>query len=260
MSTTAAAADDRLLVREDGTTLHYRVVGEGSQDVLLAHGLTSTGELEWRYLLPLLAPDFRCLVPDLRGHGRSDHSHAHHGWDVVAEDLRALLRQEAAVRPHLVGFSFGSEVLLRMAAADPDLPASLTLLGTSTGRPAGMPDTAPPARGSMQWPAALKRAHVDKHGPDHWEELVVTMASRWRHLPELDDDDLARLSCPVLVVVGERELAFKLVQARQLAALVPGAQLVEVAGAGHEVHIEQRDLVHDQVLAHLVVAAHSTPG
>lgn len=240
-----------MLVREDGTALHYAVVGDGPHDVLLAHGLTSTGQLEWRYLLPLLLPDRRCLVPDLRGHGRSDHHDEEHGWDVVGDDLRALLQQEGSLRPHLVGFSFGSEVLLRMAVRDPGLAASLTLIGTSTGRPATMPDTPMPNPGELTWPRALREAHVDKHGPHHWEHLVRRMSRLWRQVPELTPDALAQLRCPTLVVVGEHELGFKRAQARQLVALVPGARLIDVAGAGHEAHIVERDHVGHAVVAHL---------
>ncbi len=244
----------RTLVRDDGTRLHYLVVGDGPQDVLLAHGLTSTGALEWRYLVPLLAQGHRCLVPDLRGHGDSDHSELVYGWDAVVDDLRALLVHEGSEHPHLVGFSFGSECVLRLAAADPRLPRSLTLLGTSTGRPAALgdlprrPTTLPP------WPEALKRAHADKHGPDHWHRLVTMMADRWTSLGELSDEALAAITCPTLVVVGEHELGFKLDQARRLPATLPDVQVVEVPGIGHEVHILARDVVEPLVLAHVTAA------
>ena len=62
----------------DGLHLHYDVHGPrdtgipSPQGVLLAHGMTGTGAADWSRLLPHLAPDFRCVVPDLRGHGRSD--------------------------------------------------------------------------------------------------------------------------------------------------------------------------------------------
>lgn len=248
--TPAATAQERVLVREDGTALHYTVVGDGPRDVLLAHGLTSTGGLEWRYLLPWLVPGRRCLVPDLRGHGRSDH-HADHGWDVVGDDLRALLQREGAVRPHLVGFSFGSEVLLRMAVRNPHLAASLTLIGTSTGRPSALLPVPEPMPGTIDWPQALKQAHVTKHGPDHWEVLVRKLSALWREVPELPLDAVAQLRCPTLVVVGEHELAFKRVQAQQLVQVVAGARLLDVAGAGHEAHIGEHEQVGQAILAHL---------
>lgn len=249
-----ARTSTRQTAAEDGLVLHHQVTGDGAGDVLLAHGLTSTGALEWRHLLPLLRPRYRCLVPDLRGHGHSEHSATRYGWDVVGDDLRALLQGERAQRPHLVGFSFGSEVLLRMAVREPALPASLTLIGTSLGRPAQMPVQELPPAGSLAWPAALRRAHAALHGPDHWEVLVRLMSRLWQEVPELTDDELGRLRCPVLVVVGEHELAFKREQARRLVALVPGARLLEVPGAGHEVHVAEHRAVGAQVVAHLAAA------
>lgn len=248
---TASSGQERTLRTPDGLDLHYRVVGDGPRDVLLSHGLTSTGDLEWRYLLPLLTPSSRCLVPDLRGHGRSDHSDRH-GWEVVAADLRALLVAEGVERPHLVGFSFGSEVLLQLAVQEPALPASLTLMGTSTGRPAAFRQRPPgPPQGPMEWPGALRRAHEGKHGPDHWEVLVRGMAGRWQARDEHTDGELARVRCPTLLVMGEHEVPFKLAQARHLAGVLPDARLVEFPDVGHEVHIAERGAVGALVLEHL---------
>ena len=58
------------ILSHDGD-LHYDDIGEGPPVVLL-HGVTSTGPLEWRGIVGTLADDYRCVAPDLRGHGRSD--------------------------------------------------------------------------------------------------------------------------------------------------------------------------------------------
>ena len=42
--------------------------------------MTGTGEADWSRLLPHLSVDFRCVVPDLRGHGRSDFREAGFGY------------------------------------------------------------------------------------------------------------------------------------------------------------------------------------
>jgi len=57
--------------KRDGVTLGYSVVGDG-QPVLFVHGTTATGEFEWGRLAARLASDYQCVLPDLRGHGRSE--------------------------------------------------------------------------------------------------------------------------------------------------------------------------------------------
>src|SRR5687767_4655798 len=59
-------------VTVNGIDQYYRIYGEGPP-VLLLHGLTNT----WRVWQPFLAEfgkDYRLIVPDLRGHGRTSNS------------------------------------------------------------------------------------------------------------------------------------------------------------------------------------------
>ena len=58
--------------QHDGLTLAYAVVGDGPQPILFVHGATATGEFEWADLAAALGPGYRCILPDLRGHGRSE--------------------------------------------------------------------------------------------------------------------------------------------------------------------------------------------
>lgn len=233
------------LVR-DGLRLHYSVIGGGPRAVLLAHGMTGTGDADWSRLLPSLAPDFRCVVPDLRGHGRSDFREDRFGYAAMREDLRALIAQEDLGRPHLVGFSMGAEVLLDLELTHPCTAASMVLIGASTG--------VPPDRGGFagvsdvpRWPRALRELHVDKHGPDHWRTLFRLVAGTWDERPELPDDVLAQLACPVLLVNGVGELEFKRRQTRRLAQVAPDVRLVEVPDADHPVHVQQPEHVNSLV-------------
>src|SRR4051812_29547324 len=103
----------------DGLRLHYSVTGSGNSGVLLAHGMTGTGDADWSRLLTCLTGDFRCVVPDMRGHGRSDFDEHRFGYAAMREDLRELIAAEDLGRPHLVGFSMGAEVLLDLELTYP---------------------------------------------------------------------------------------------------------------------------------------------
>jgi pimeloyl-ACP methyl ester carboxylesterase len=69
--TNLAGGSRPLTYERDGPTLVYSVMGDG-QPILFVHGATATGEFEWGRLAARLASDYQCVLPDLRGHGRSE--------------------------------------------------------------------------------------------------------------------------------------------------------------------------------------------
>ncbi|GFG51639.1 alpha/beta hydrolase [Mycolicibacterium agri] len=99
--------------------------------VLAVHGLTGHG-LRWRTLATKHLPNASILAPDLLGHGRSSWRAP---WTLEANvaALADLLAREATRPVVVVGHSFGGAVALRLAAARPDLVASLVLLDPAVG-------------------------------------------------------------------------------------------------------------------------------
>ncbi|MDT5297545.1 MAG: hypothetical protein QOG79_787, partial [Mycobacterium sp.] len=87
----------------DGLTLAYSVVGDGPQPILFVHGATATGEFEWADLATGLGAGYRCVLPDLRGHGRSEFRATATTGDAVRADLRHLIDHLDMGRPHIVG-------------------------------------------------------------------------------------------------------------------------------------------------------------
>lgn len=231
------------LVR-DGLRVHYDVAGSGDVSALFAHGLTGTGGADWRLLLPELAPHFRCVVPDLRGHGRSDYRDGAVNVDAMLDDVRALIDVEQMGRPHLVGFSMGAELLLSLELEHPGTARALVLIGPSTG--------CPPDRGGYgviteeppHWPQLLRRLHAEHHGPDHWRRLFWAIAGTWGDRPEVGPDRLSQLQCPILVVQGEGEVPYKKRQVKELVDAAPNARLEVLAGADHPVHVQRADAVN----------------
>jgi len=222
--------------------LHYDDIGEGPP-VVLVHGVTSTGSLEWRGVVGTLADDYRCITPDLRGHGRSGLGTAPLTIATLSGDLLALVEDLELKQPHLVGFSMGSHTVLRAVLAQPDLPASVTFIGYSSGRPPEYPQPAGDVLPPGDWPVALRRAQAH-HGEDHWRALYTELSNDWMREAEHSAEDLRAITCPVLVVLGAGEPEFKHRQARDLAAALPHARVESIAGADHPVHQQQAFVVN----------------
>jgi pimeloyl-ACP methyl ester carboxylesterase len=56
-------------------------------------------------------------------------------------------------------------------------------------------------------------------------------------------DGLGGISCPTVVIVGAADLPMYVGGSRYIAERVPGAEFVEVAGAGHDPHLDRADEV-----------------
>lgn len=109
-----------------GTTLHAVIAGEGRPLVVL-HGGLADHHASLHLALPLTAAGFRLVLPDLRGSGRSVYSGAL-SWDLLADDLDALLRSLGLERASIAGISSGSGVAVRFALRHPERVAKLGIV------------------------------------------------------------------------------------------------------------------------------------
>jgi 3-oxoadipate enol-lactonase len=218
----------------DGLTLGYSVVGDG-QPIVFVHGATATGEFEWGLLAAKLAPDYQCVLPDLRGHGRSEFRESVDMGQAICADLRYLIEHLGLDHPHIVGFSYGSEIALMVELSTPGTARSLVLVSPGTGRPS---DYRAPRLEHLYrtWPFALRRLHESHHGPEHWRELVTALHVDSVGRSELTTEALAGVGCPVLLVAGALDESTRRAQGRRFAEVNPLARYVELDGAAHAVH------------------------
>ena len=102
-----------------GLRMRIRDWGGSGRPVVLLHGLASTCRI-WDLTAPILARDFAVIAVDQRGHGES--GKPDHGYDFasVGRDAAAMLRERGIQRPVLVGHSWGADVALELAVAQPE--------------------------------------------------------------------------------------------------------------------------------------------
>ena len=104
-------------VNANGLSLHYLTCVEGAPLVLL-HGWPQTS-YSWRKLLPILAPHYRCVAPDLRGLGESDKPADGYDMRTVANDIHAMCEAMGLENVYLVGADWGGLVARRFALDRP---------------------------------------------------------------------------------------------------------------------------------------------
>ena len=124
---TADAADG--VFDSDGVKIRYVTAGKG-EAVVLIHGWMSDSGMWGPLDTNPASKEFQLIALDLRGHGKSDKPHDAAGYDAeVAEDVVRLLDHLKIDKAHLVGYSSGSFVAGKVAAAHPDRVRSVVFGG-----------------------------------------------------------------------------------------------------------------------------------
>ncbi|MCU1690849.1 MAG: alpha/beta hydrolase fold protein [Pseudonocardiales bacterium] len=199
--------------------------------VLLVHGLASNFEHNWRVpgWVDLLEAEGRQVIGvDLPGHGAHPVDPA--SVDSVEHVAAAI---SAYDRVDAVGFSAGSSILLRVAAKDPDRFGKLVTIGVGNSivEPVD-PDAGPSVAtrfldGSGDVLSQLFLRMLKTAGND-----LEQVRSFVEHggLSRRETLDLSRITCPSLVVIGDKDFA---APADKLAAALPNSALVNLRGVDH---------------------------
>lgn len=201
--------------------LHHERISGGAAPtatLLLTHGMFGTGG-NWRSIArAVLArrPDWSALLVDLRLHGRSEPGTPPHTVAACADDLAALIAQQASTGPPMravCGHSFGGKVVLALRAAggaatvEVDVDQTWVLDASPSARPGGW--DAPDNQVRAVWDSLvlLDRSWARR------DDLVTALGERG-HAPALAAW-LAMNLAPVAGVVGLR-LRFDLPALRAL--------------------------------------------
>ncbi len=112
--------------------LYYEEHGRpDGEPLVLLHGFTATGRSTWGPHLPRLGERYRLVVPDWRGHGRTDNPRGTVEHAELARDVAAMAEALRLGRAHYCGHSSGGMLLPFLALEHPELVQSLTLVSAT---------------------------------------------------------------------------------------------------------------------------------
>ena len=216
--------------------------GEDDPVVLLHGGLGSSDDLAPQG--EALAASHRVVAFDRRGHGRTADRADPFSYAAMADETVAVLESVVGGPAHLVGWSDGGIVALHVALARPDLVRSLVLIGANFHRDGLLPEFFRVAEDDpvMEMLAAAY-AERSPDGAGHWAEALAKSLDLWHREPNLTVDDLATITAPVLVLVGDDE-PIPLSHTCALYESLTNGQLAVVPGTSHLVPLEKADLVN----------------
>jgi len=245
----------------DGARLRYSDRGEGPETVVLVHGWKGSHRM-WDPAVLRLAEEFRVIAFDNRGMGESDRPTGRYDFDLLADDLGAVLEQLDARDVTLVGWSMGCSISLQYLARGGDRAARLVLIngpirlesddefewGLPPGQLAPLLDDL-----IAGWPGSelefARGANRDPDGP--YAELYYQVALQTelidsirivREQAQLDHRPvLAQLQLPVLAIYGRHDPYYEEGLARYIAENVPDGRYLMFEESAHPVHYDEPD-------------------
>lgn len=241
------------MIHANGVEQHYYRSGGDKRPLVMLHGFTDDAAC-WFPFASHFTDDYDVILPDARGHGRSQRI-AEIGFanEALAEDAAALIRGLNLQRPAVMGHSMGGFTALIMAAISPDLLDCLLLEDPPLAPPPPPDWDAASDPGMRQWADNLRRMQGQPR-----EELIADEQARnprwslvelqpWadskytvdlamfeaRALRPLWQPLVQAVQCPVLLLYGDTRTIVDDAIAQEAASLWKKGQAVKIAHAGH---------------------------
>ncbi len=215
----------------NGIRLYYSKVGHGSPVVLLHGGLGNADY--WGLQAKALATRHTVISVDSRGHGRSTRDARPYGYDLMADDVIALLDQLKIPRADFVGWSDGAILGLDLAMRYPQRVGKVFAYAANT-RTSGVKEG---VEHNPTFAAYIERAGQEytrlSPTPTEYPAFVEQIGHMWASQPNWSDGDLAKIKTPVLIVDGDHDEAIKREHTEYMAAAIPGAGLLILPNVSH---------------------------
>lgn len=239
-----------LTARTGDIVTHYADSGEGSRPTIVFVNSLGTDHRVWDALIRRLDGGHRLVRYDMRGHGLSGLTQGPYTFELLADDLAALLDHLRLGPVILCGLSIGGMVAQQLAASRPARIRALILMDTA----ARIADAATWQQRidlvEEQGVEALADGVLERWFPPDFHDKRANELALWRNMltrtpaagyaaccGALRDGDLtersARLSLPTLCLGGTEDGSTPPEVVNGLAELIDGARFEPIEGAGH---------------------------
>jgi pimeloyl-ACP methyl ester carboxylesterase len=257
-------------------SIYYEQHGEGSDDLILIGGLSSDHQV-WKSTLRHFSKQFRILIFDNRGAGRSSTPDYPYTTDMMANDVLQLMDLLEIKRAHVLGHSMGgciaqqiallaperiNKMIVACSRAKPNVLANMALTMREKLQAAGMPieilaeyvmpllfsetflQNSCQVKGFIQW--TMQNPHPQSAlGFSHQLHAVKTHDVSNR---------LAEIHAPTLVIAGDEDILMPKASAKVFAENIKNSEFVVIPDCAHMPHVEKSREFAEHVMRFLSVA------
>jgi pimeloyl-ACP methyl ester carboxylesterase len=233
----------------NGLHMYYEVHGDGSPLVLL-HGGMLTIDLSFAGLIPTLARTHQVIGVEAQGHGRTADIDREITPAALAADVVGLLDHLDLPAASVFGHSMGAATAMELAVTHQDRVEAVVAASVSV-RPEGLhEDLTDPSRHatSPRMPTAqdftdFRDAYLrlSPH-PEHFDDFLAALSASNADTRGWSDEQLAQVTVPVLLVLGDRDFT-TVEHGALMQELLPNAQLAVLPGTTHMEVTRRADLL-----------------
>ena len=230
----------------NGISLYYATIGAGPPVVLLHGGLANSDY--WGNQVRALEARHMVIVVDSRGHGRSTRDARPYGYDLMADDVVALMDVLKIPKADVVGWSDGGILGIDLAMRHKDRVGKVFAFAANTV-------TSGVVEGVEKNPTFA--AYIERAGheyaehsatPREYDAFVDQISKMWADQPNWTDDQLKAIDTPILVVDGDHDEAIKRPHTEYIAATIPHAGLLILPNASHFAFLQDADQFNFAIL------------
>jgi pimeloyl-ACP methyl ester carboxylesterase len=218
-------------IHANGIDIHYAIYGHGSPVIFLHGGLANTDY--WGKQVPAVARHHTVILMDSRGHGHSIRDAQPYGYDLMADDVVALMDQLKISKADIVGWSDGGIIGLDLVMRHKERIGKVFAFAANTV-------TSGVIEGVEKNPTFAR--YIERAGneyaahsatPKEYDAFVDQIGKMWAEQPNWSDAQLKAIDTPVLVVDGDHDEAIKREHTEYIAATIPHAGLLILPNVSH---------------------------
>jgi pimeloyl-ACP methyl ester carboxylesterase len=230
----------------NGIKIHYAVYGQGSPVIFLHGGLANTDY--WRNQVPAVAARHTVILMDSRGHGRSTRDARPYGYDLMADDVVALMDALEIPKADIVGWSDGGILGIDLALRHKDRVGKVFAFAANTvvsGVKEGVEKN--PTFAAFIERAGHEYAELSAM-PKEYDAFVDQISKMWFDQPNWSDAELKAIDTPILVVDGDHDEAIKREHTEYIAATIPHAGLLILPNVSHFAFLQDPEMFNFAIL------------
>jgi pimeloyl-ACP methyl ester carboxylesterase len=190
--------------------------------LIFLYGGISNSE-NWGNQVGAFAERYRVILIASRGHGRSTRDARPYGYDLMADNVIALMDQLSVRKADIVDWSDGGKIGLSIVLRYPERLDRLFVFGANSDPSGVMPPDEKNPVFALLVPRLAGEYRRLSPTPDKFETLSVEIGQMWAMQPRWSEADLARIRNPVAIADGDHEEMIFRTHTEQMTRQIPRA-------------------------------------
>ncbi len=221
-----------------GFKMYYEVYGKGDP-VLIIHG--NGGSINnFMYQIPYFAKNYQVIIADSRAQGKSVDPSDSLSYEMMADDLNALLDKLNVKQAYVIGWSDGGINGLLLAMRHPDKVKKLAVTGANL-----WPDSTAVDPFVYKWAMGYNKMLRDtikklKDPLLAQGKNQLKLAHLLSYEPHITTAQLHTITCPTLVIGGDHDVILPK-HTMLIAQSIPNSYLWIIPNSGHSTPVEKKD-------------------